>query len=221
MTTSAVQRGTGFRRVGGVAGFVFVALIVISIVVGGSMPTAEDGAAKIRDYFATDTTAHKVVVLAGLAAVVPFFLFLAGLLSRFRLSDEQHDEGWSAAILASGVFANVFGSLGVMMYGGLALLPGSGIDGGALRVLWNTQIVSAAMLAAGLAGLGISVGVPVLRHRVWPAWYGWLSLATAVLGVLAFLSAVKVSAGPFAIPALLASLVWILAGSVLLLRDSS
>jgi hypothetical protein len=42
-----------------------------------------------------------------------------------------------------------------------------------------------------------------------------------VLGVLAFLSAVKVSAGAFAIPAMVASLVWILAGSVLLLREPS
>ncbi len=221
MTSSTVQGGTGFRRVGAIAGFVFVALIVVSLVVGGSMPTAEDGAAKIRDYLATDTGAHKAAVLAGLAAVVPFFLFLAGILRRFRVSDEQHDENWSAAILASGVFTNVFGSLGIMLYGGLALSPQGGIDGGALRVLWSTQIVSAAMLAAGLAGLGISVGVPVLRHRLWPAWYGWLSLVTSVLGVLAFLSAVKVSAGPFAIPAMVASLVWILAGSVLLLRDSS
>lgn len=220
MTASTVQSRTGFHYLSAVAGFVFVALIVVSIVLGGSMPTAEDGAGKIRDYFAHDTSAHKVVVLVGLALVVPFFVFLAGLLRRSRLSDEQHDEGWSTAILASGVFTNVFGSLGVMIYGGLALSPQAGIDGGALRVIWNIQIVSAAMLAAGLVGIGISVGVPVLRHRFWPAWYGWLSLLTAAAGVLAFVSTVKTSAGPFVVPALLASLVWVLASSVLLFRDS-
>lgn len=218
--TDITPTSSSFNRIAATSGLVMVGGIIFSLIAVGEMPAADDDAAAIVDYFTENSGAHQAGLVAVVLTVIPGFLFLAGLLGPFRRSDREHGEGWSFAILASMVFADVFASIGVMIDSGLLLSRDVLPDEGTLLAVWDINIASAAMLSMGIAGVGLCVGVPVLLHGIRPAWYGWLSLLLAALGLLAIVPAISAGAGILGLPMFLGFFAWVIATSVLLYKDA-
>jgi hypothetical protein len=79
----------------------------------------------------------------------------------------------------------------------------------ALNVLQNDANV--VLIPAGIAVLTLGYGIAMLRGGLMPTWLGWLSIAIALVSVVA-------ATGPIWPLALLAGGVWVLIVSVVLYR---
>src|SRR2546423_2108674 len=204
-------------RLGAAAGFSFIVLTVVGDVLAGSMPSTDDSGAKIASFF--EDHHHAVVagaVLTGIGA--PLFLaFASAMALRLRAAGPGLA---SAVFFAWAVVGVTLGVVSDALYGALARVGPQGdtslakgiytVDGFvAAKSFW---FATAAILAAAWGS-----------RRVLAEWYGWLSLAAAILVAIGGLS--LRSKGVFAplggmsgisFPALL---VWVLATCVVLWRE--
>lgn len=205
-----------FRKLGGAAGLVFVALIVANVILLGDQPTADESVRKIRDYLSGDTARHDTALVVGFFALAAAVVFFAGLYHHLRPSDRAHDENWSMAMVLAAVLLGATATLGDVVVG-TAMLHEGRISAGALRALWDFQYVAYTATGLAMAVLVLSVAVPVLRHRIWPAWYGWISVLVAAIGVAAAFGVVAPDHW-ISYPGFPALVVWVLITSILLLR---
>lgn len=103
---------------------------------------------------------------------------------------------------------------------GLYLRAGEGLDSTMARALWDLEHVAYAGAGLAVAVLVGSAAVPVLKHKVFPAWHGWLSFLLGVLGALAVIDVMTTATGSaFSSLATLGfAIIWVLASSILLWR---
>ena len=221
MTTDSVPMSSGFNRVGAVAGFVFVACVLGSMIAVGNMPTAGDEVSLV-DYFTKSTGSHSLGLLIISFAILPAGLFLAGLVGLLRSSDRDHGENWSMAAAAFWITALALLGVGVMIDGGLFLARATVSGNGALIALWDISMASTGLMTLAFAGAAASVSIPVLKHGLRPAWYGWLGLLVGLFGVLGLggvVSSSDLALGlGFAMFPLFA--IWVVASSVFMYRDA-
>ncbi len=212
---------SGFNRVGAIAGFVFVACVLGSMIAVGNMPTAGDEASLV-DYFSTSTGGHSLGLLIISFAILPAGLFLAGLVGLLRNSDRDHGENWSMAAAAFWITALGLLGVGVIIDAGLFLSRDAASGDGALIALWNISVASTGLMTLAFAGAAASVSIPVLKHGLRPAWYGWLGLLVGLFGVLGLGGVV--SSSDLAVGLGLAVFplfaIWVIASSVFMYRDA-
>jgi hypothetical protein len=211
------MRGWTSGRLGAAAGVGFIVLTVIGDALAGSMPSTDDSATKIAAFFDDH---HRAVVagavLTGIAA--PLFLaFASALALRLRAAGP----GLAPTVFfASAVVGVALGVVADALYGALARIGEQGntslakgvydVDGFVTaKSFW---FATAAILAAGWGS-----------RRLLGEWYGWLSLAAAILLAIGGLS---LRAKGFFAPfggmsgiSFLALLVWVLATCVVLWRE--
>lgn len=190
------------------SGIALVALIALSVILGGSTPSSTADGVKVASYYDTHQ-ARMVVVsfifgLAAFAAVV-----FASWLARSLRSDEGTSV-WDRVLLGGGVmFASALGFVGAANFA-LADSPKK-VSAPALQALnlllndswvfWNAAL---GVFMLGAAGACLTS----------PAASRWLGRAAIVLGIALFI--------PFAdFFALLASGLWIIAATVALARRAS
>ena len=196
------------RRLLPLSGIVFVALIVLGVMLGGSTPASTATGSKVASYY--DSHQARMVIVSFVLATAGFFIVVfASTLGRLLSPAEEHAEQiWDRVLLGGGiVFATAAGLVGAINFA-LADSP-TKISGSALQslnllgndswVLWNA--------ALGVFMLG-AAGVWLTSARG-QRWVGWIAL---VLGVALFI--------PFAdFFALLASGLWIIGTSIALFRE--
>lgn len=211
-----------FSRITGLSGLAFIASVPVSMALVGEMPVASDDAQTIRTYLAENTDRHNAGLLVIGFAVVPALLFLAGLVRAHRTADRRSGEGWGTAIAGFWIFAIAFMSIGVMIDGALMLSRDVGLSDSALLAFWDLSAASGAMMMLGFAATAASVGVSVLTSGIRPAWYGWLSLLSGVLGVLGLGTLVSDSDGivNLSMPMFPVFIVWVVATSVFVYREA-
>jgi hypothetical protein len=201
-------------RLGAAAGVSFIVLTVIGDALAGSMPSTDDSGAKIATFFHDH---HRAVVtgavLTGIAA--PLFLaFASALALRLRAAGPGLAPavffGWAVVGVTLGVVADA-------LYGALARIGNPSLAKSVYSVdgfvtAKSFWFATAAIVAAGWGS-----------RRVLAQWYGWLSLAAAILVAIGGLS---LRAKGFFAPlggmsgiSFLALLVWVVATCVVLWRE--
>jgi hypothetical protein len=210
-----------FYRIAGLAGIVFIVLVVLNAVLLGNQPLADDSVSEVRDYISGDEGMHKTALFLGIVLLPFAVIFFAGLTVKLRESDRANVEGWGFAALAGAVLLGAGVGVGDAMVSALFFRSGEGLDDATIRVLWDAQLTSYAATGAAVATLTLSTAVPTLWHRIWPTWHGLLGIVVGVLGVLSLIGVVSDTNGgnAFAGIGFVAFAVWTLATSVLLLRE--
>jgi hypothetical protein len=214
------MRGRHWQRVGGLTGFLFVALTVATIF-APSEPDADEPTSTIAQAISDDRTAHVFFTYLGEIGAVVFLLFVAALWSMLRRAESE--AGASMVALMGGVGFSVIeiGRHGAFL--ALVEAADKGREPAAIRALLeldNTLFTgSVFFLVAFHAGVALSV-IPL---RSLPIWLGWWAAALALLFAITALGIFSEDyEGPLfgiLLPlGLLAHLLWVLTASMVILR---
>jgi hypothetical protein len=206
----------------GWSGILFVVVSIISALALGQSPSYEDEGEVIVAWYSKNYSRYLAThFVAGLAFLLFYIPFLAGLVERLREAEGTYAI-WSRVAFTGGILFPAVGTARGLFATGPALLAGN----------VSPEVASFAA-AAGAYGLivtsamgGILVGgsaVVILTTRVFWAWLGWLGAAVAILTIVSV--AAIVERRPDGVFSLLNSIafegifLWILAVSVALLRS--
>jgi hypothetical protein len=171
-------------RGAGVAGIVFVVLILVTIVIPGSPPAGDDSVDKIRDFMIDNRSALLVANAIGLLAI-PFIIWFFVALREMLRGD---------------VVANALGTAmlsGILLTAALALAGGSVsvsavyLDGGVpklgddtIRIVFETQSLLFGATSAGLVLMSVGAGLAIRRTGALPVYTMWFAFL-ATIGNLA------------------------------------
>jgi hypothetical protein len=209
-----------WERIGAVSGILFVIAIVASFFTP-STPDVDDPAAEIRQSLVDDRNGLIAgIYLAGLGAFF-FLAFLAALYALLRRA--EGGPGPSVLALLGGIATTtmILAVTGVI----LALVAAADEDAGddALRAL--LELDSALFIPTGFffAAFHVGAGLSILGTRVLPGWLGWASLVIAIVFLVSLFGMFDVEdeggvLGIIYFIDLLASLLWALVTSILMLR---
>lgn len=193
------------------SGIIFVVLTAISVVgLGGSTPSSDDPAAKIRSFY-DDHQARQFIGVFILAASVPFLVLFAAYLAN-KVADSDRRSLWQLMFLAGTAAVAVAWILTAFIHFALTDAVDQKQSDGALQALTaldaNTWIAFNSALGLMMLGAGgtlLTAAVTVGYRRL-----GWCAL---ILGIALFI--------PFAdFFALLLTGVWIVVSSIMLARSA-
>ena len=198
-------RARDWQRWAPLTGVVFVVVLVLSFLVGGETPSADDSATEVVSFY-TDNEGEMFMsaFLAALAAV--FFLFFVGHLTNVLRSGERAGTDISGVARAGGIVAAV----GMLIFAGLTFTLGDVADELEPEAAQALNALNADFffpLAGGIATFLLATGLVAVRSRVLPPWLSWAAL---VIGVASFT--------PLGFFAFLASIAWVLVASIVLTR---
>jgi len=196
---------TRWERLAPLTGLVFVGIIVAVFAIGGETPDEHDSLAKVQAFYIKHHDKQTTVAFVAIFAL-PFLLFFASTLRRALRraggTGQLANTAFAGAILAAAGFGLVSTVHLALSNAGESVRTLSTVQ--TLNVLDNNDFIPA---AAGVAVFVLAAGASAVRHGGLPRWLGWIGV---VLGVVAF-----TPAGFFAF---LASGLWIIVASLLLLR---
>jgi hypothetical protein len=217
MTTARVA------RLGGVAGILFVIVGVVALFLPGAPPKADE-VSKIATYL-TDKRGTILAgdYLAGLAFVF-FLLFVAALRTHFGAADPTGLRPGVVALAGGVVAATLVIAGGAVLNGAAFQVAGAG-DANLDHALYD--VASDLFVSSGF-GLAVFFGGAAMAIAATNALPGFLAPAGLVLAVLNAVAPVALFAksgffaigGAFGIVVPLASVVWVLAASVAMLRPA-
>ena len=170
-------------RWGGVAGIVFVVLIVITIVTAGSPPAGDDTADKIREFMVDKRSALLIGNMIGLFAV-PFVVWFFVVLREVLRGDATTNALGTASVLGlvlTAACALVGGSMSVVavyVNGGVSQLGDDSI-----RVVYLAQNLIFEATSAGLVLMSVAAALAIRRTSALPMYTMWLAWV-ATLGNL-------------------------------------
>jgi hypothetical protein len=211
------------RRLGGVMGIVFVVLGVVAVFLPGTPPKADE-VAKITTYFADKRGSILAASYLTCLAFVFFLLFLGALRSHFGVADQTGIRPGSA-MLAGGVAAASMVIAGTAVLNGAVFQVASAGDANLNHALYDVAndlfFASGFGFAAFFAGAAVAVtttgGLP---SAMAPAAL-LVALVNVVSGVGFFAkTGFFAIGGAFGFIVPLATLLWILAASIALLRPA-
>jgi hypothetical protein len=186
-------------------GIVAVVFLIVAFIVGGETPDFDASSKDIVSFY-DDQTAQIVASIALIYGAIFLVFFAATLRSALRAADAL-----SGLVFIGGTLM----ALGLAIFGGLNFtltdLANSDhldrIDPGSLQSLNALNSDFFFPLVLGTAVFLISAALSIFTTGVLPRWMGWVAL---VLGIVA--------ATPAGFFAFIASGLWIIAASVLLLQ---
>ena len=180
-----------WERWASLTGAVFAILLVVSFVVSGETPGADDSVQDVVSFYSENESQVTIsAILSGLSAV--FFLFFVGSLGSVLRSAEEATAGLSAVARAGGAVAAV----GLLIFAGLMFTLGDAADTLEPEATQTLNALNADLffpLAGGLATFLFATGLVAVRRRALPGWLGWAALVIAVatftpLGFFSFLA---------------------------------
>jgi hypothetical protein len=193
-----------WNRLAPLTGIVFVALFVVSFVVGGSTPGVHATGAKVISFYQAHGGKQKASAFLGVVAVVFLVFFAASLrshLGRFEGGRGLARIGYGGAIVlavATAVFAAISWALAD---------AGTSVDPSAaqaLNVLSNDFFWP---LSVGVALFGIGYGLAIVATKALPLWLGVVAVVLGIIGIT-----------PLGFVAFIAFMVWSLIATVLTYR---
>jgi hypothetical protein len=186
-------------------GFAFLALLVLSFVVGGSPPDAGDSTEEVVGFWQDHHDAQiAAALLAGFAAV---FLVWFGAVVRTMLRAAEGEPARLAATAFAGFLLIAAGGLALAGFQFTAADTVGEVPATVTHTLAALNQDFFFLLDGGVLVAVFATATATLRHRALPRWFGYLSIAVG----LVFLTPVFVVAFP-------AFAVWMVLLSVLTFR---
>ncbi|MEP6871542.1 MAG: hypothetical protein ABI939_06775, partial [Anaerolineaceae bacterium] len=118
------------RRVGGIAGIIYVILFVVSIISQGDAPMLNDDAAAIRKFFSNGDDANRYLLfdwLIGVAFVLFFLPFISALRSLLAAGDPGGGM-WARLSFIGGLLLLAAGLSSSLAWGALAIASPQDLD---------------------------------------------------------------------------------------------
>ena len=193
----------GLERFAPLTGLLFVVLVIVSTIIVGETPSADDGAAKAVGYWANnkdDVIAGSIVAAFSTVAM----LWFAGVW-RATLAASEGPGSRLASTAFGGLVVAAIGWSALFTFGFIAADTSGDVPA---QVTWTLSVLQADFffpVAIGFAVFLLASGLAFLRGAMLPNWAGWVAL---VLGVIC------VTPGGFF--GILGGLAFILAASVML-----
>jgi hypothetical protein len=179
-------------RWAGVAGIVFVILVVITIAVSGSPPMGDDAVSKIRDYYIDHRSNLLYANLLGVLGI-PFILWFAVVLREMFRGDRL------TSALGTFSLAGLIVTAPVAMIGGALNVSVIYVDGAAqayrpetLRLMYDAQSLAFAATSAGIAAFTLGAALAIRRSGALPGftmWLAWLAVLGNVVTMFTVLDA--------------------------------
>jgi hypothetical protein len=190
------------------SGIVFVALVVVTVLIGGSTPDATASGQKVMSYYA-DNEAQNIVGSFVLAAAVPFLvIFAATLATALWPAEGGRRPIWELVLVGGGLVTGAVILIVAATHFALADSADEGFSAATLQGL-NAVDSDAWVAFNGAFGVMMLGAAGSLLSRVGAS--RWLAWAALVIGIALFI--------PFAdFIALLLTLLWIVVLSVMLFR---
>jgi hypothetical protein len=212
------------RRVGGVLGIVFVIIAVVSLVLPGSPPKADE-VAKIGTYFTDKRGSILAANYLVCLAFVFFLLFVAVLRSVFGAADPTGIRPGSAA-LAGGVAATSMVIAGTAVLNGAVFQVAAAGDANLNHALYDISNDLFFAAGFGFAAFFVGASVAVAATGALPRPLAPAGLVVALLNVVSGVGFFAKSGffaigGAFGFIVPLASLLWILAACIAMLLPVS
>jgi hypothetical protein len=185
-------------------GVAFVVLLIVGLIVAGEPPDADEGAAKIVDFYADDK--DKIELGAAISLLgASFFVWFAATLRDALRNAGGGDDGIAPNVILAGAIITATGAAIDNTISFALAEAARDIDPvavQALQGLWDNDFMP---LALGLHLFLLASGLSILRRGALPKWLGWVAVVLGVLGIT-----------PVGWVAFLAGAVWVLVVSVLL-----
>jgi hypothetical protein len=165
------------------SGIVFVVLVLVAFVGGGSTPDSKSSAAKVASFYDTHSTRHFVVAVL-LGATGPFIvLFGTSLAGRYPGRSRWP---WNVAVVASaGVVAALF-LVSAFIHFALADAGNNGVGGDAIRALNMLDSDTWIGFNAALGTFMLAVAGLRLTSDAAARWLGWVALVLGVALLIPF-----------------------------------
>jgi hypothetical protein len=193
-----------WSRLAPLTGIVFVVLLVVSFVVGGSTPGVHASGAKVISFYQAHCNKQKISDYLSVLGVIFLVFFAVSLRSHFGRFEQARGLAMlgfgGALVLAIG--GATFASISWSLADARNSLDPSAAQ--ALNVLSNDFFWP---FEVGVALFGIGYGLAALRSKGLPLWLGWIALLLGIIGMT-----------PLGFFAFLGLMAWSLVASVLIFR---
>ncbi len=217
----ARARRLPFQKIAGIAGLLAIAVGMTQMVFVGDTPGLGASATEVAGYFAANGTAHRIGVVLPALLGIPIALYMVGVHRTLAAADRTLQTSWSTLFLYGALMMSATAGAAEGAFAVLALREGAGLAPETLRALNDGSQIASATLGVWIAVAVGSVAAATFQHHLRPAWYGWLCILAAALGVLSVVDTVSTSSGGiFADLGFFGGvIVWVTASSILMLRD--
>jgi hypothetical protein len=176
-----------WERIGAGAGIVFVVLLVVSAFMVPQPPHIDASTAKITTYITDHRSAILVSQVVGTFAALAFIWFV-GHLRHVLDRAEGGAEAFSAIVVVAGATLAAAGMLVGFPMTVLAFMakgPGGLVDGPTVRLLFDSSQILGGIATMLFAPFLLAMGYAMVRKELVAAWLGWLSMAVAILDLVA------------------------------------
>ncbi len=214
--------GVSVGRAGGIAGIVFVVVLVGAGFIVPAPPAADDPASEYLEYLSENRTALMMQASITVVLSVPLFAFAACLAQWLR--DPRSDAAAISMAAAGAIAAGwVVATPLSLAYGGLAYLADGRLEeADALSFMLLVTVAYGAtvvLLGTGalLSGAALVAGSGARR---WVGWFGVVAAALAAVAVFGWADSGLFSPGQPLFIGYLALMAYLLAVSVLMVRTS-
>ena len=167
------------------SGLVFVVLAVAGNALQGSTPALHGSGDTVADFYNDKATAIAIGMMASLISVFFLAWFMAALSRHLRLAEGA--DGWISPLAGAGGVATL-----TLLAAGFALNSAgalrareSGITPDVAAVFYDSSLALTGLAASvAMAVLLAATAVITLQYGALPRWFGWVSAALAVLGIV-------------------------------------
>jgi hypothetical protein len=214
--------GKKWERFGAVSGVLFFIAVLASFFTPDT-PDADDPTSEILASIADDRSAHILSVYLGFIATLFFLVFTAALWSRLRAAESVG--GPSVLILLGGLGTSVLILVANGVFLALIEAADEGREPEAVRALFELDEIMFIGIGITSAAFYAGAALSALATGSLPRWLGWVAAALAVAFPITLLAVFSESdeggalGGIFFI-CILVNFLWVLATSIVMLRES-
>jgi hypothetical protein len=211
-------------RLGGILGIGFLVLFIVCIALQGDAPMANESVDDIRSFYVDNQDQYLITdFVTGIALLFLFLPFAACLQS--ILARAEGDPGiCSRLVLAGAIVTLAVGGAASISAGALAMgASDEALDDSSFKLMAYASDYGFASLGFGFALTALSAGIVMASTGAVAKWAGYLGLLAAVLNVIGPAWVIdgdpEGALGFIAVIGYLVFAIWILATSIMLLRQ--